>query len=412
MKVLKVLVVTQYFWPENFKINDLCDALIERGHDVTVYTGIPNYPEGQFFDGYSYKGPFSEVYNKIKIIRCPIIPRGKNKSLQLMLNFFSFFFLASFLAPFLVRGKFDKIFVYEPSPITVVIPAIILKYLKRAPLFFWVTDLWPESLEATGVVKNKYILNLVSGMVKVLYTHCDKILVTSKGFIPRVKALGGKDSQIIYFPQWAEQIFFKELIPDFNDSLIPEFGFKIMFAGNIGSSQDFETIVKAASLLKGHSNIYFLILGDGLMKKWAEKEVELNGLKENFIFLGRKPINMMPEYYSKADVMLMSLTDTDLFAITVPAKLQPYLASKKPILASMNGEGAQIVLDAKAGMVCPAGNPKLLADTILAMSKLSSPELQLMGESALSYYHAEFEREKLITMLEQEFTRTKYESKK
>lgn len=400
---MKILVVTQYFWPENFKINDLCEGLIERGHEVTVYTGLPNYPEGEFFNGYSFTGPYKENFGKIKIIRVPLVPRGKNKSLLLALNYFSFFFCATLLAPFLLRERIDKIFVFEPSPVTVVIPAIFIKYLKKAPLFFWVQDLWPESLEATGVVKKKSLLKLVSFFVKKLYKHCDKILVTSKGFIPRVKNLGGLDSQIVYFPQWAEELYKK--IPDQNfiDPLIPINGFKIMFAGNIGSSQDFETIVKAAKILKSHDNIVFLILGDGLMKKWAESEVIRLGLESTFIFLGRKPVELMPEYFSQADVMLMSLTNTDLFSITVPSKLQSYLASKKPILASMNGEGAQIVVDSLAGLACPAGNPELLAQTILKMSELSVDELKTMGENALHCYQTQFEREKLISLLEDEF---------
>ena len=403
---MKILVVTQYFWPENFRINDLCDALAERGHEVTVYTGLPNYPDGVFFDGYSLFGPYKESRGKIKVIRCPLLPRGKNKSLRLALNYFSFFFLASVLAPFLVPGKFDKIFVYEPSPITVAIPGIVLKYLKRAPMFFWVTDLWPESLEATGVVKNKKILNLVASLVRILYKHSDKILVTSKGFIPRVKNLGGTKEQIIYFPQWAEAIFQRAPAVDFHDPLIPSSGFKIMFAGNIGSSQDFKTIVKAASLLKDHKDIYFLILGDGLMRKWSEEEVDKLGLKSNFIFLGRKPIELMPEYYSKADVMLMSLTNTDLFSITVPSKLQSYLACKKPILASMNGEGAGIVRDSYSGMTCAAENPTMLAETILKMSQLTEDELRLMGENSIKCYLEQFEREKLISLLESEFKST------
>lgn len=404
---MKILVVTQYFWPENFRINDLCDGLIERGYEVTVYTGLPNYPEGEFHKGYSFMGPYHETRGKIKIIRSPLIPRGKNKSLQLALNFFSFFFMASILAPFLVRGKYDKIFVYEPSPITVAIPAIILKYLKKAPMFFWVTDLWPESLEATGVMKNKKVLGWVARMVRFLYKHSDRILITSKGFAPRVKALGGQDFQIVYFPQWAEALYSN--IPDssFHDPLVPASGFKIMFAGNIGSSQDFETIVQAALLLREHKNIVFLILGDGLMKKWAEIEVEKNNLKNNFIFLGRKPVEMMPNYYSKADVMLMSLTNTDLFSITVPSKLQSYLASAKPVLASMNGEGAEIVKEWNAGMTCPATEPKLLAETILLMSQLSKEQLDQMGKNAFNCYQSEFEREKLISLLEDEFLKIK-----
>jgi colanic acid biosynthesis glycosyl transferase WcaI len=399
---MKILVVTQYFWPEQFRINDLCDGLIERGHDVTVYTGLPNYPEGSFFKGYSFFGPYSETLGKIKIIRCPLLPRGKNKSLRLALNYFSFFFLASLLAPFLVRGKFDKIFVYEPSPITVAIPAIVLKYLKRAPMFFWVTDLWPESLEATGAVKNKKILNLVSCMVRILYQHSDKILVTSKGFIPRVKALGGKDSQIIYFPQWAEASFGQ--IPDgLSDNKLPTSGFIIMFAGNIGSSQDFETIVKAAVLLRDHKDIHFVILGDGLMRPWAESEVKKTGIEGTFHFLGRKPLSSMPYYYSKADVMLMSLTDTDLFSITVPAKLQSYLASAKPVLASINGEGAEVVKEWEAGLVSPAGRPDILAAKALEFSRLTKQELKAMGDKGYACYQAEFEREKLIDTLINEF---------
>ena len=218
-----------------------------------------------------------------------------------------------------------------------------------------------------------------------------------------MKALGGLDSQIIYFPQWAEALYSNKPDLDFNDPLIPLSGFKIMFAGNIGSSQDFETIVAAALLLRDHKEITFLIVGDGLMKKWAQDEDEKNKLNDHFIFLGRKPVEMMPNYYSKADAMLMSLTDTDLFSITLPAKLQSYLASGKPILASMNGEGAEIVREWKAGMACPATNPKLLAETILSMSKLSKEELAEMGKNAFKCYQSEFEREKLISFLEDEF---------
>ena len=400
---MKILVVTQYFWPENFKVNDLCDALIERGHEVTVYTGMPNYPIGEYFPGYSIKGPYHENLGEIKIIRVPHILRGKNKSLQLLLNYFSFFFNASLLAPFLVRGKFDKIFVFEPSPITVVIPAIVLRFIKRAPIFFWVQDLWPESLEATGIVKNKGILNLVGQFVRILYKFSDRILVTSKGFIPRVKALGATEEQIVYFPQWAESLFQKKLNSDFEDKQIPVEGFKVMFAGNIGTSQDFETIVEAAKILKAHKNIFFLILGDGMMRSWAEEEVRKFDLSENFIFLGRKPLETMPDYYSQADVMLMSLTNTDLFSITVPAKLQGYLACGKPILASMNGEGAELVLEAQAGVSVPAGEPQLLADAILELSLKSRNELIEMGENAKKFYLNNFDREALISLLEDKF---------
>lgn len=406
---MKILVVTQYFWPENFRINDLCEGLSARGHDVTVYTGLPNYPTGDFFQGYSFRsGPYKETLGKIKIIRSPLIPRGKNKNIKLIANYFSFAFVASLLAPFLVREKYDVIFVHEPSPVTVGVPAIVLKKLKDIPIFFWVQDLWPESLEATNTVKNKKVLSMVASFVRWIYKHCDKVLITSPGFADKVKLLGVGEEKIIYFPQWAEALYLNEPKPDFNDPLIPTDGFKVMFAGNIGSAQDFETIVQAAIILREHKNITFLILGDGLMRSWAEEQVRVKGVEKNFIFLGRKPVTMMPDYFSKADVMLMSLTDSEIFSITIPAKLQSYLAVGKPVIASANGISAEIVEQWKSGVSCPASTPEKLAGVILKMSTLRKEELSQMGRNAFACYQENFMREKLISKLENEFK--KYES--
>lgn len=399
---MKILVVTQYFWPESFRVIDLCQGLVERGHEVTVYTGLPNYPEGKFFEGYSFKGPYNQNLGKIKIIRAPLLPRGKNSSLKLALNYFSFFFLASILAPFRVKGKFDKIFVYESSPITVAIPAIILKFIKRIPMMMWVLDVWPESIEATGVIKNKKIIWLVEIMVRVIYRFTDKILITSRGFSPLVERLGVKTEKILYWPQWAEAIFQNDVPSDYHDLNIPSSGFRLMFAGNIGLAQDFETIIKAAEYLKDSKEIHFVILGDGKMRDWSEKEVKRLGLQNTVHFLGRKPVETMPYYYSHADAMLMSLTDTELFSITVPAKLQSYLASGKPVLVSMNGEGASIVKEWNAGLVSPASRPQELASAILEFSKMPQSKLRELGENASKCYKSEFEREKLLSVLEEE----------
>jgi colanic acid biosynthesis glycosyl transferase WcaI len=404
---MKILVVTQYFWPEQFRINDLCVELANRGHEITVYTGLPNYPEGRFYPGYSLKGPYKENWGKIKIIRAPLIPRGKNKSLQLALNFISFFKWSTMLAPFLVRGKFDKIFVYEPSPITVAIPAIFISFFKRIPMILWVTDLWPESLEATGVVKNKTVLNLVAIMVKWIYKHTDRIFITSKGFKPRLIAMGVPEHKIKYWPQWAESFFNNQTKTDYVDSHLPQSGFKIIFAGNIGSSQDFPTLIESAKLLSIDPNIHFIILGDGLMKKWAENEIQKLGLGSTFHFLGKKPVETMPYYFSHADALLVSLTDSDLFSITVPSKVQSYLASGKPIIASLNGEGAAIIEEWKAGLTAPATHPKILAAQIKKMSEMSKIDLKEMGDNALACYLSEFERNKLITELEVELRNLK-----
>ncbi len=398
---MKILIVTQYFWPEQFKINDLCIELAERGHDVTVYTGLPNYPAGAFFKGFGLlKGPYHQTFGKIKIIRVPMIARGPKKSFRLALNYFSYFFMASCLAPFLVRGKFDRIFVYQPSPVTVGIPGVLLKYLKRAPLFFWVSDLWPETLQATGVVNNKTVLSIIQKFVLILYNHSDRVLVTSRGFYQKIETLGISSKKLLYWPQWSDD-FAKTPLGDLNDSRLPS-GFIIMFAGNIGTSQDFPTIVKAAKILEKESHIHFVILGDGLMRSWAEQQIKELGLEKNFHFLGRKSIESMPYYFSKADVLLISLTDTELFSITIPGKLQSYLASGKPILASLNGEGAEIIKRTQAGITCPASQPEKLAEAALFLSKLSKEEIKKMGARALSCYQKEFDKNTVISLLEKE----------
>lgn len=400
---MKILVVTQYFWPENFKINDLCLGLVERGHEVTVYTGLPNYPDGEFFKGYSLKGPYNEIHEKIKIIRCPLLPRGKSKGLKLVLNYISFCLFATLLAPILVRGKFDKIFIYQLSPIFAALPAVLLKYIKRAPIILWVTDLWPESLEAVGIVKNKKILGIIGLFVKFIYKNSDKIYISSKGFSSQIESMGIDKGKIRFWPQWAESFFSEKKIDEnLSDERIPD-GFKLMFAGNIGSAQDFETIVEAAKILKDKKNIHFLILGDGNMKKWAEAEVKQYGIESTFHFLGRKPIESMPYYYSQADVMLVSLTDTFLFSITIPSKVQTYLASGKPIIASLNGEGASIINEWQAGYTCNATRPKELAECIERISLLPKSDLTQMGINAYKCYQSEFEREKQIDILVDEF---------
>ena len=206
---MRLLIVTQYFWPENFRINDLAAGLRERGHEVTVYTGKPNYPDGRFFDGYGFFGRGNETYEGMRVIRVPLIPRGDGGAVRLALNYLSFALFASALAPFRVRGEFDAILVYEPSPVTVGLPALVMKKLKRAPILFWVQDLWPESFSATEAVRAGWILKAVERLVRFIYRGCDRLLVQSRGFIPQLSAMGAPAEKIRYFPSWAEGIFNK-----------------------------------------------------------------------------------------------------------------------------------------------------------------------------------------------------------
>ena len=241
---MHILIISQYFWPEEFRINELSRMLVERGHQVTVLTGIPNYPGGNFFPGYRFIRNKTENYGGIKIIRVPLLPRGKGGGFRLALNYFSFVFFASILGPVRCRDPYDVIFVYEPSPITVGLPAIVMKKIKSAPIVFWVQDLWPESLSATGTVKSQCILKMLERLVRFIYYHCDLILVQSKSFIDAIVQTGVDQSKIKYFPNSAEAIFdtAAERSGAMGHIKFPE-GFRIMFAGNIGVAQDFETIL-------------------------------------------------------------------------------------------------------------------------------------------------------------------------
>ena len=301
---MKILIVTQYFWPENFRINDLAAGLRERGHDVTVLTGMPNYPSGSFFSGYNGFNKWREDYHGVRVVRVPLIPRGKGRKLSLALNYISFALLASVIGPFRCRDDYDAIFVHEPSPITVAFPAIILKKIKGAPIFFWVLDLWPQSLAAAGGVKSKPVLNGVERMVSYIYHQCDKVLVQSRRFIPEIERFGVNPNNILNFPSWAEALYYPV---KYSGLLRKEFdlpdGFYIMFAGNVGVSQDFESILSAAEKLQDHADIHWLIVGDGRMSEWVQAQISKRGLNRTVHMLGRHALERMPQFFSFADVL-------------------------------------------------------------------------------------------------------------
>jgi colanic acid biosynthesis glycosyl transferase WcaI len=395
---MNILIVTQYFWPENFLINNLALGLVERGHNVTVLTGSPNYPDGKFFVGYGYFNR-QQDYHGVKILRVPLIPRSKGGGLRLALNYFSFAVAASIAGPLLCKGKYDMIFVFEPSPITVGIPALILKTLKSAPVLFWVQDLWPESLSATGAIKSRMILTLIKSLVKFIYKRCDRILIQSRSFFDSILQQGGRPDRIMYFPNSAENVFNSTSYNSEKVFLSPE-GFKILFAGNIGAAQDFGTIIAAAKMLQGYKDIHWIIVGDGRMREWAETEVLNLGLANNFHFLGRHPLEAMPTLFSSADTLLVTLKKEPIFALTIPSKIQSYLACGRPIIAALDGEGPKIVTESGAGISCPAEEPAALAKAVLRMYETPRLEREKMGMSGRKYYEANFDRDMLMDKLE------------
>lgn len=398
---MKILIVSQYFWPESFRINDVAAGLVERGHEVTVLTGMPNYPQGWFYDGYGPVKPREEDYGGVRVLRVPLLPRRSSGNVWLSLNYLSFAVSASLLGPFVCRGEYNLILVYEPSPVTVGIPAVVLKWVKGLPIMFWVQDLWPESLSAAEAVHDQRILNAVALLVRFIYKHCDRVLVQSRAFAPRVESLGVEPEDVLYFPNWAEELY-RPVDPDTLSAERAEMppGFTMMYAGNVGAAQSFETILEAAGRLRDRPDISWVIMGEGRMRDWVARRVKQMGLEKSVLLLGSRPIEAMPRYFALADVLLVSLRKAPIFSLTIPSKIQSYLASGRPILASLDGEGARVIRESGAGLVSPAQDAQGLAESVLEMYNRPSDERREMGRSGRAYFEEHFRREKLLDRLE------------
>lgn len=398
---MRLLVWTQYFWPENFRINELTIGLTQAGISVVVLTGKPNYPAGKVFPGYKSFGVQREFYSGMEVVRIPVLPRGKGSAIKLLLNYLSFILAGYLFAPLALKGKnIDAIFVYAPSPLLQAIPAVFFSWLKRAPLIVWVQDLWPESLQATGFIKSRWLLKLVEFAVKYVYRYSDLILIQSEGFRVPVERLVKDRNKICFYPNSSEDLSSAAQSVVTDDFLVRAIAqdFSIVFAGNIGKAQACETIVYAAELLKYHKNIKFFIIGDGSQAQVIASEVEKRGLI-NVVLPGRLPPELMPSLYSVASVLLVSLRDDVALSATMPSKLQSYLSAGKPIIASLNGEAARVVVEADAGLVCPAENPHALAACVMALFSISKQERERFGMNGLRYFRAHFDLNKQVVNL-------------
>jgi colanic acid biosynthesis glycosyl transferase WcaI len=404
---LQILVVSQYFWPEVFRVNEVVAELRAKGHEVTVLTGRPNYPDGRVFEAFRNRPEDFAQYEGAKVLRVPLRPRGRG-SLRLLLNYWSFVFWGCLLGPWMLRGqRFDAIFVFETSPITSVLPALLLRRLRRVPLLLWVLDLWPDTLSAVGMVRSPRGLNAVGALVRFIYRRCDLILAQSRGFFPAIERWSEAPHKTRYFPQWAEASFDGAAVAQ--AAAAPELasfagdGFNIMFAGNLGEAQDLPALLDAAEHLQNLGNasgIRWLIVGDGRAAQDLRNDIARRGLQASVFLLGRHPLERMPSFFKGADALLVSLKAEPIFALTVPGKLQSYLAAGKPILAMLDGEGAEVVTAAGAGLVCNAGAGKRLAELALELSQLPQEQRQAMGQRGQQYCREHFNRQKLMRQLE------------
>jgi glycosyltransferase involved in cell wall biosynthesis len=391
---MNILVVSQYFWPETFLISSLVEVLIKQGHDVRVLTGKPNYPEGEVFPGYRKAGVYEEIFNNgSRVSRVPLRPRKNGSAFNLVMNYFSFVVSGLLYFPKLVRGEdFDVILVFAPSPITSVIPAILLRRLKRTHLAVWVQDLWPESLVATGFVRNSFLRRVVGWLVRWIYVCSDTLLVQSKAFHDPVCRYANPE-KIVYYPNSLDLESLKgadsESLPaDLVQTL--ENNFCAVFAGNVGTAQAIDTLVKAAVHLKRHPQCMLVVVGSGSLLSWAKEQKAVLGL-DNLILAGRYPMAMMSQIFERAGALVVNLRNEKIFSYTIPSKVQAYLASGRPIIAALNGEGARIVLEAGAGVACPAEDSEALADSIHAVAEMTQCERDRMGAAGKAYFLEHFE---------------------
>ena len=398
---MKILYVSQYFYPETFRGNDIVFDLVSKGHDVTVLTGKPNYPLGFFYKGYKFWGIQNEQIHGANVIRIPTIPRGKGGAARLILNYFSFILFSFFPARYKVDTDFEIVFVQQLSPVTMALPGIwALKRNKKAKLYLWVLDLWPESVTSTSGFSNRFVIGLLDKVVRYIYSKADYILISSKLFEESIK-LRTDNKRIMYFPNWAESLYENsEIKKDLELPVLPN-GFNIMFAGNIGEAQDFETILKAANLTKSES-INWVLIGDGRKLNWVKSQVKDLDLHNVYIF-GRYPIEIMPAFFQRADVMLLTLKKSLISELTVPAKLQAYMASGKIILGAINGEAKSIINNNNVGLASDSGDFNSLSDNAIILKNLTTPQKILFENNSKNLYFKEFSKNVLLDKLEDMF---------
>lgn len=400
-----ILVVSQYFYPEQFRINDICTEWVKHGYKVTVLTGIPNYPQGEFYEGYGFIKKRHEEWNGIKIIRIPLIARGQN-SIGLLANYMSFVVSGWFWQK-ITRIKADYVFTFEVSPMTQALIGCWYANKHDIPHYLYVQDLWPENVEIVTGVHNKAVIGNIGKMVNYIYKNCTHIFATSPSFVEEIRKRCDDDYKVSYWPQYAEEFYtpFDKNEAKKNVSEIPDDdSFKVIFTGNIGKAQGLEILPKAAAILaKNDRNVKFVIVGDGRNKDSFLAEVEKEKVSDRFVMVDRQPAERIPALLACADAAFVSFMDNELFTKTIPAKLQSYMACGMPIIASASGETKRVVEEAVCGLCSEIGDAEGLASNIENMTNMTSEELQKMALNACEYSKKCFDKTMLMNEMQEFF---------
>lgn len=399
----KILVVCQHFWPENFRLNDICDFLaLEKDCEIEVLCGIPNYPKGKFYPGYSYFKNRVQHRNTISIRRAFEIPRGNNTNVRIFVNYISFPIASLFHIPRLLTRKYDKIFIYQLSPVMMSISGLVLGKLKNIETTMYVLDLWPENLYSVIGTKKGILGKLATSVSHWHYRQTDKLIALSDKMRRQLIAVTGKDKKhVITLPQTCEKFYENEL---HDNNLKKRFkdGFTVVFAGNISPAQSFSTIINAAKIIKskGINDVNWVIIGDGMSRKTVEMEVKKNHLNDSFFFEGQMPPEEVPRYTTIADALIGCLVKSDLLEATIPAKVMSYVAAGKPILLAMDGEVQTLINKTiKCGFASDTEDANALAENIIKLRKMPLKARNEMGKRAKEYHFAHFERSIILDKL-------------
>ena len=388
-----ILVVSQYFYPEAFRINDMCAEWVRRGYKITVLTGIPNYPYGKYFEGYGLFKKRRENYMGAEIIRIPLIARGKS-SVGMCLNYLSFAVSGWFWKCF-TGLKADMVFNFEVSPMTQALVGVWYARRRKIPCWIYVQDLWPENIEIVTGIHSPLVLNPIGRMVDSIYRRCDRIFATSPSFVEKIRArITDEAEKVSYWPQYAEEFYHPA--ERGKSGLIPSDGrFKIAFTGNVGQAQGLDILPQTARLLReSGTDACFVIVGDGRSKAALEEQIHKLGVDDMFLLIPRQAAESIPDILADCDAAFVSFMNNPLFAGTIPAKLQSYMACGMPILACATGETERIVREAECGVCSPIGDAQSLAEAVRELSK--SSRLAEYGKNSRAYFEAHFDKKMLL----------------
>lgn len=389
---MNILYLSQYFYPEQFLNNHVARSLAVAGHSVDVVCCVPNYPAGRFFPGYSNWRRKKEIWEGVRVHRVFTIPRGKSP-VQLILNYLAYPLAASWRLLRLRPPRGAISFVSMPSPLFQALAGIFAKRMWKIPTVYWVQDIWPDSAIITLGIRNRLAIKMLNGICGWIYRQADLVMVQSDGFHGRIGGFGVPADRIVTLPNCAPDAFVPidfDAIPARIFALVPHDRRTIMFAGNIGESQDFDTIIAAAAMLPSDTDVLIVVVGSGRDEDRVREKVARARLDDRFLFLGRHPEADMPAFFACADAMLVSLRNEPIFALTVPSKVQAYMACGKPILASLTGEGAVVITDARAGIVVSPSTPEALGEAMAMVASMRPDELRTMGQLARRAYEQHY----------------------